>query len=587
MSNEHLQDDEIERQVAQFRELLGATEAGEMADALARHLASAPSRRRPPRTEVATYRVRITLDDVQPEVWRIVEVPSDVRLAALHPVVQAAMGWSDAHLHQFTAGDGPDDPHPERYLTALDLAEGEVGVAEADVRLDELLQEPGDQVAYAYDFGDGWQHTLTLAEVAPRDDDAPAARCVDGARACPPEDCGGPGGYTVLLETARLLDAGGGVSVEAAGLLNLTFAGRTPEQVLASAEVFDVQAADDAVRRAAAEPLEPESGLELEEWPGPERRMGQERRSGRDRRSGKDRRTGQGGWTGPERRSGRGRRARPTRRSGHDGRSARSGGGSGEAGELAGAMVGWADGPYTNVVVEMVAAARLDQSVTVTPALAERMVAPFIWMIDHVGVHGVDLTPAGYLRPADVEATAAALGVGPEWIGAASREAYMLPVLAFRQACQSARLLRIAKGRLYATRRAARLAEDPVALWWHLASQLPLGGTDVERDAGVVMLLDAACHGDDPAASSWPPEHLRFDAVDLIDDHLAAALHAFGWAGGDGQNLQGWQVRSLAEPTGTVLERMGAYQRDEDGHVTRCPTPEGVLFARAVLRGPG
>lgn len=581
MSNEHPQDDEIERQVAQFRELLGATEPGEMADVMARHLASAPSRRRPPRTEVATYRVRITLDAVQPEVWRTVEVPSDVRLAALHPVLQAAMGWSDAHLHQFTAGDGPDDPHPERYLTALDLAEGEVGVPEADVRLDELLQDPGDRLAYAYDFGDGWQHTLTLEEVAPRDEDAPAARCIDGARACPPEDCGGPGGYTDLLHTARSLDAGGGVSVEAAGLFSLTFGGRSPEEVLVAVESFDVTDADDAVRRAAAEPADPDP------WAGSERRSGPDRRSGHDRRSGEDRRTGQGGWTGPERRSGRGRRSHPTRRSGRDSRTVHAGGGRGEVGELAGAMVGWADGPYTNVVVDMVAAARLDQPVTVTAALAERMVAPFIWMIDHVGVPGVDLTPAGYLRPADVESTAAALGVGPEWIGAASREGYMLPVLAFRQACQAARLLRVAKGRLHATRHAARLAEDPVALWWHLASQLPLGGTDVERDAGVVMLLDAACHGDDPASSSWPPAHLRFDAVDLIDDHLAAALHAFGWAESDGQNLQSWQVRSLAEPTVTVLERLGVYQRDEQGHLTRRPTPEGVLFARAVLRGPG
>ena len=259
-----------------------------------------------------------------------------------------------------------------------------------------------------------------------------------------------------------------------------------------------------------------------------------------------------------------------------------AGGGFGVAGDLAGALVSWADGPYAGVVVDLVAAARLDEPAVVAADVAERMVAPFAWMIRHVGTEGVDLTAAGFLNPSDVEAVARALDVGQEWIGPLSREGNTLPVLAFRQACQSARLLRIAKGRLMATRFATQLAGDPVALWWHLAGRLPLGGTDVERDAGVVLLLDAACHGD----PDWPPPHLRFDVFDRIDDHVAAAFHALGWAGSDGESLQSWQVRSLAEPTITVLERLRVYERDESGHATWRPTPEGVEFARGALRGP-
>ena len=195
--------DEIERQVAQFRELLGSADPSEMADALAGSPEPGPSRRRRPRTDVVTFRVRVALDGVEPEVWRLIEVRSDMRLATLHPVMQAAMGWTGTHLHQFDAGDRPDGPGPERYLTAEDLAEGDTGVPEADARLDELLQDPGDRLVYTYDFGDDWRHTLTLDGVLPRDSGAPAARCVDGAGACPTEDCGGPGSYADLLATAR------------------------------------------------------------------------------------------------------------------------------------------------------------------------------------------------------------------------------------------------------------------------------------------------------------------------------------------------------------------------------------------------
>ena len=297
-------------------------------------------------------------------------------------------------------------------------------------------------------------------------------------------------------------------------------------------------------------------------------------RSVPERRSGRDRRSGQKQWTGEERRS------VPTRRSGQPRVEQAT---PQEAGDLAAALISWADGPYAGVIEEMVRAARLDEPVVVAADVAERMVAPYAWMIRHVGTQGIGLTSAGFLHAADVVAVAGALGVGKEWIGALNREGYTLPVLTFRLACQSAGLLRITKGWLKATPFATELADDPVALWWHLADRLPLGETDVERDAGMVLLLDAVCRGD----REWPPPHLWFGDSGGIDDHLAAALHALGWAGSEGEALQSWQVRSLAEPTLTVLERLGVYERNEAGYPTVRPTPDGVLFARAVLRGRG
>ncbi|HEY7816167.1 MAG TPA: plasmid pRiA4b ORF-3 family protein, partial [Nakamurella sp.] len=100
---------------------------------------------------------------------------------------------TDSHLHQFGSGDDVDDPDTQYYLLGFAVEDGAVGVDERSVRLDEVLVEPGDRLWYEYDLGDGWTHTVDLEEVLARDQDAPPARCLAGARACPPEDCGGVG----------------------------------------------------------------------------------------------------------------------------------------------------------------------------------------------------------------------------------------------------------------------------------------------------------------------------------------------------------------------------------------------------------
>ena len=158
----------------------------------------------PRRQTPATFVVRVDLDGAEPPIWRKVRLASDLTLAQLHEVLQVVMGWTDSHLHHFTmvtaATDGPVQP----FLTPFDEADwfdgvDEDGIMEADVRLDEVLASAGDQVAYAYDFGDNWQHTLLVESVEERGADDPIAVCVAGLRACPPEDVGGLGGYAEIL----------------------------------------------------------------------------------------------------------------------------------------------------------------------------------------------------------------------------------------------------------------------------------------------------------------------------------------------------------------------------------------------------
>lgn len=132
-----------------------------------------------------TARLRVVMRDVEPAVARVIDVPASVTLPELHELLQAAIGWTDSHLHQFVTAQatyGMVIPGEERWP--------EDEIDETGARLADL----GTEFEYLYDFGDGWTHDV---QVLGRGGPVPA--CVDGHGACPPEDCGGPGGYAELL----------------------------------------------------------------------------------------------------------------------------------------------------------------------------------------------------------------------------------------------------------------------------------------------------------------------------------------------------------------------------------------------------
>lgn len=145
------------------------------------------------------YRVRVDLMYAKPPIWRRLDLPGDLMLDELHDVLQVAMGWEDGHLHKF--GVGVDRRTRAYFITGFDLSEGDEGVAEDDVRLDQVVSAKGDRLFYDYDFGDGWEHVLVVEEVL--DDPPPAPVCLKGKMACPPEDCGGLGGYEELADWVR------------------------------------------------------------------------------------------------------------------------------------------------------------------------------------------------------------------------------------------------------------------------------------------------------------------------------------------------------------------------------------------------
>lgn len=111
-----------------------------------------PPRRRSRRSEVVTYRIRTDLNKTKPPLWRRLELASDLFLDQVHEVIQAAFGWTGSHLHQFGSGPGHCSPESVHYLCPFQMGDGETGVPEEDVRLDEVLADIGDKLLY--DYGD-------------------------------------------------------------------------------------------------------------------------------------------------------------------------------------------------------------------------------------------------------------------------------------------------------------------------------------------------------------------------------------------------------------------------------------------------
>ena len=137
--------------------------------------------------------LRITLRHIEPSIWRELSLPDSYSLLQLHRSIQLAFDWLDYHLFFFEVQTrrfgrpGPDA----------------LGDDAARTRLGDLSLERGTTFLYVYDMGDGWEHDVAVRSNEPEPDanPDPLVYLVDGGRAAPPEDSGGPPGY------ARLLDA--------------------------------------------------------------------------------------------------------------------------------------------------------------------------------------------------------------------------------------------------------------------------------------------------------------------------------------------------------------------------------------------
>lgn len=139
---------------------------------------------------MTTHQLRITLRGSRPPIWRRALVKSDISLRRLHRILQIVMGWTDSHLYEFEVhGNDYGDPHPDYGGTMLSAR---------TMKLNRAVPAAGERFVYRYDFGDGWEHDVVVEKVLVEQAHRHAV-CLGGKRSCPPEDCGGIGGYAEFL----------------------------------------------------------------------------------------------------------------------------------------------------------------------------------------------------------------------------------------------------------------------------------------------------------------------------------------------------------------------------------------------------
>ena len=149
-----------------------------------------------PYRDLNALQLRITLAEIEPQIWRRLIVPATWHLGQLHLAIQAAFNWWNYHLHEFRIGglrygdlefDEYGDPDSPRLFD------------ESEVRLLDFGRDPGTTFTYFYDFGDDWRHDVEIERYVASDPVPKMATCIGGARARPPEDVGGVGGYEKFL----------------------------------------------------------------------------------------------------------------------------------------------------------------------------------------------------------------------------------------------------------------------------------------------------------------------------------------------------------------------------------------------------
>ncbi|HMO86679.1 MAG TPA: plasmid pRiA4b ORF-3 family protein [Lacipirellulaceae bacterium] len=151
----------------------------------------------PKTTQRRVYQFKVTLLETRPPIWRRILVP-DGTLDALHEQIQTAMGWTNSHLHLFEIrGRIFGDPE------LLDNGLGDIEFVDSlPTRLSDLVggRRRLKKFKYNYDFGDGWEHVVELEGEVAAEPGQKYPCCLDGRRACPPEDVGGVWGYLEFLE---------------------------------------------------------------------------------------------------------------------------------------------------------------------------------------------------------------------------------------------------------------------------------------------------------------------------------------------------------------------------------------------------
>ena len=187
--------DDLRRTTAAFR-AAGQAITGIRQEMKKSHRQAAPKQpaKKPTGPGPAIYQLKVSLKFITPQIWRKIQAPADLTLEELHYVLQAVMGWGNDHLHEFQVGGNRYGPASEENVLLAGKSRDEQTAV-----LRTIAPGVKSGFSYLYDFGDGWVHNLVVEKILPAEEGQKYPVCVSGKRACPPEDCGGPHGYAMIL----------------------------------------------------------------------------------------------------------------------------------------------------------------------------------------------------------------------------------------------------------------------------------------------------------------------------------------------------------------------------------------------------
>ncbi len=136
-------------------------------------------------------KLRITIPDIEPEIWREIVVENNITFKKLHEIIQLSFGWTNSHLYNFDV-NGILFSMPDKEFENNDL--------DVKNKINEFLIEKGQKAFYTYDFGDNWEHEIKIVDILKKEKGIRYPKCLDGKRNGPPEDCGGIPGYEDVID---------------------------------------------------------------------------------------------------------------------------------------------------------------------------------------------------------------------------------------------------------------------------------------------------------------------------------------------------------------------------------------------------
>ena len=391
------------------------------------------------------YTLKIHLHGSEPLIWRRIEIDGAMSLERFHIVLQAALGWTNSHLHAFMSENpferslGVAQSNTLTWLDAESIAEGLEGNDELDTTIAQAFEQTDGTLWYQYDFGDSWMHTISLESTRIAAPGEPIARVLDGAMRIPLEDSGGLHGWYEMLSLEN-----GKSDVDSRDYRLQWMRAHAGYFTSVDPERFDVAAANLQVRLYM-------------------------------------------GGAQPD----KSRKNEQTLNPATFGKS------------TAGTWIS-----TVNIHAGLVLSEALYQlginvlqgpTVPQMPVEAPRAMASILWWIGACEGAGLPLTAAGYLSPSVIPAVIEGIGWEHEDFVqfGAKTEVHLHTLHDFRLALIELSLLKVQGKHLVSTPSAVRLAKDPAKLWAHLAKRALNSKRERDiYDATMLALIAAAGDGD-------------------------------------------------------------------------------------------